>query len=41
MELLGITQKRITINKYFENVSSLENTEVILVYGNIVNNGYQ
>ena len=41
MKLLGSTEKKITKDKYGENVPHLEITEVVLVHCNIVNNDYQ
>ena len=41
MKLLGITKSKITRDENGENVSHLENTAVILVHCNIVNNSYQ
>ena len=39
-KLLGSTKSKITKNKNCENVSNLENTELILVHCNVVNNNY-
>ena len=41
MKLFGSTENKITKDKNCENVPQLENTEVILVHCNIVNNNYQ
>ena len=41
MKLLEGTENKITKNKNGENVPRLEITEVVLVYCNILNNGYQ
>ena len=41
MNLLGITENKITKDKNGENVPHLEITEVVLVHCNIVNNDYQ
>ena len=41
MKLLGSTKSKITKDENGENVLHLEITEVVLVYCNIVNNGYQ
>ena len=41
MKLLGITKNKITKKNNGENVSHLENTEVVLVHCKIVNNDYQ
>ena len=41
MKLLGITENKITKKNNGENVSHLENTEVVLVHCKIVNNDYQ
>ena len=41
MKLLGSTEKKITKDKYGENVPHLEITDVVLVHCNIVNNEYQ
>ena len=41
MKLLGSTENKITKDKNGENVPHLEITEVVLVHGNMVNNGYQ
>ena len=41
MKLLGSTKSKINKDKNGENVSHLENTEIILVHCNIVNNDYQ
>ena len=40
-KLLGSTEKKITKDKYGENVPHLEITDVVLVHCNIVNNDYQ
>ena len=39
-KLLGSTKSKITKNKNCENVSNLENTELILVHCNVANNNY-
>ena len=39
MKLPGSTENKITKNKNGENVPHLENTEVVLVHCNMVNNG--
>ena len=41
MKLLGSTKSNINKDKYGENVSPLEITEVLKVHCNIVNNNYQ
>ena len=41
MKFFGSTENKITKDKNGENVPQLENTEVILVHCNIVNNNYQ
>ena len=41
MKLLGITSNIIDVDKNSENVSRLENFEVVLVHCNLVNNSYQ
>ena len=41
MKLLRSTKNKITKDKNGENVPNLENTEVVLVHCNIVNNDYQ
>ena len=41
MELLGSTKDIIELDKNSENVSKLENVEVVLVHCNLVNNSYQ
>ena len=41
MKLFGGSKSKITKDKYDENVSRLEVTEVVLVHCNIVNNDYQ
>ena len=41
MKLLESTEKKITKDKYGENVPHLEITDVVLVHCNIVNNEYQ
>ena len=41
IKLLGITKSKVTKDENDENVSNLENNEVVLVYYNIVNNYYQ
>ena len=41
MKLLGSTKDTIDPNKNSENVPRLENVEVVLVHGNLVNNAYQ
>ena len=41
MKLLGSTKDTIDADKNGENVSKLENVEVVLVHCNLVNNGYQ
>ena len=41
MKLLGSTEDKITKEKNGENVPHLENTEVVLVHCNIVDNDYQ
>ena len=41
MKLLGSTKSNINKDKYDENVSPLEITEVLKVHCNIVNNNYQ
>ena len=41
MKLLGSTEYRITKDKYGENLSHVEITEVVLIHFNIVNNDYQ
>ena len=41
MELLGSTKNKITKDENGENVSNLENNEVVLVHGNIFHNSYQ
>ena len=41
MKLLGSTRDAIDANKNSENVSRLENVEVVLVHCNLVNNSYQ
>ena len=40
MKILGSTTNKITKNEIGENVSDLENTEVVLFHCNIVNNYY-
>ena len=41
VKLLQSTKCKITKDKHGENVSHLENTKVVLVHCNIVNNDYQ
>ena len=41
MKLLGSTENKIAKDKNGENVARLENTEVVLVHCDIVNNDYQ
>ena len=41
MKLLGSTKDTIDVDKNSENVSRLENVEVVLVHCNLVNNSYQ
>ena len=41
MKLLGSASNSIDANKNSENVSRLENVEVVLVHCNLVNNSYQ
>ena len=41
MKLLGSIKKKITKDKYGENVPHLEITEVVLFHCNMVNNDYQ
>ena len=41
MKLLGSTSNSIDADKNSENVSRLENVEVVLVHCNLVNNSYQ
>ena len=41
MKLIGSTENKIAKDKNGENVAHLENTEVVLVHGDIVNNDYQ
>ena len=41
MKLLGITKSKITKDENGETVPHLENTEIVLVYCNIINNDYQ
>ena len=41
MKLLGSTENKTTKDKNGENVPHLENTEVVLVHCDIVNNDYQ
>ena len=41
MKLLGSTKDTIDADKTSENVSRLENVEVVLVHCNLVNNSYQ
>ena len=41
MKLLGSTENKITKDKNFEKVPCLVITEVVLVYCNVANNGYQ
>ena len=41
MKLLGSTENKTTKDKNGENIPHLENTEVLLVHCNIVNNDYQ
>ena len=41
MKLLGSTKNKITKDENGENVSHLEITEVVVIHGNIVNNGCQ
>ena len=41
MNLLGSTKNKITKDKNGENVTHLENAEVVLIYCNIVDNDYQ
>ena len=41
MKLLGSTEKKINKNKNGENITQVENTEVVLVHCNIVNSNYQ
>ena len=41
MKLLGSTENKTTKDKNDENVPHLENTEVVLVHCDIVNNDYQ
>ena len=41
MKLLGITEMKITNDKYGENIPNLEINEVILVHCNVFNNSYQ
>ena len=41
MKLLGSTENKIAKDKNGENVAHLENTEVVLVHCDIVNNDYQ
>ena len=40
MKLLGITKSKITKDENGENMPYLENTEVILIHCNVVNNIY-
>ena len=41
MKLLGSTKSKMATNESGENVPNLEIVEVVLVYGNTVNNDYQ
>ena len=41
MKLLGSTKVIINTDKSIENVSRLENVEIVLVHCNLVNNAYQ
>ena len=41
MKLLGITKSKITKDENGETVPHLENTELVLIYCNIINNDYQ
>ena len=41
MKLLGITKSKITKDENGETVPHLENTEIVLIYCNIINNDYQ
>ena len=41
MKLLGSTKDMIDADKNSENVTKLENVEVVLVHGNLVKNAYQ
>ena len=41
MKLLGSTKDTIDSDKNSENVTKLENVEVVLVHGNLVNNAYK
>ena len=41
MKLLGSTKDTIDADKNSENLSKLENVEVVLVHCNLVNNAYQ
>ena len=41
MKLFGSTENKIAKDKNGENVAHLENTEVVLVHCDIVNNDYQ
>ena len=41
MKLIGNTKSKITNDENSENVPQLENTEVVLIYCNTVNNNYQ
>ena len=41
MKILGSTKNKTIKDKYGENVSHVEITEVVLVHCNIVNNDYQ
>ena len=41
MKLLKSTKIKVTKDKNSENVPHLENTEVVLILCNVVNNGYQ
>ena len=41
MKLIGCTKNKINNDEYFENLSHLEITEVVLVNSNIISNGYK
>ena len=41
IKLLASTKKDVDQEKFCENVSKLESTEVVLIYYNLVNNNYQ
>ena len=40
LKLLGGTKSKMAKDENGENVSNLENTEIVLIHSNIVNNGY-